>query len=58
MEKLILKSSLRLSEQYLRDNNNDTKDGKTKDVNMISVQSVSYDYKNTKGQVLGTSKIA
>ena len=55
---MIVKSSLRLSEQYLRDNNNDTKDGKTKDVNMISVQSVSYDYKNTKGQVLGTSKIA
>ena len=55
---MIVKSSLRLSEQYLRDNNNDTKDGKTKDVNMISVQSVSYDYKNNKGQVLGTSKIA
>ena len=55
---MIVKSALRLSEQYNRDNNNDTKDGKTKDVNMIAVQSVSYDYKNNKGQVLGTSKIA
>ena len=55
---MIVKSALRLSEQYNRDNNNDTKDGKTKDVNMIAVQSVSYDYKNNKGQVLGPSKIA
>ena len=54
----IVKLSLRLSEQYIRDNNNDNKDGKTKDVEMVAVQSVSYDYKNTKGQILGTSKIA
>ena len=54
----IAKISLRLSEQYVRDNRNDTKDGKTKDVEMIAVQSVSYDYKNTKGQVLGSSKLA
>tara|TARA_R100000329_G_scaffold147556_1_gene135308 strand:+ start:76 stop:963 length:888 start_codon:yes stop_codon:yes gene_type:complete len=54
----IAKISLRLSEQYVRDNRNDTKDGKTKDVEMIAVQSVSYDYKNNKGQVLGSSKLA
>jgi hypothetical protein len=54
----IVKLSLRLSEQYTRDNRNDTKDGKTKDVEMIAVQSVSYDYKNNKGQVLGSSKLA
>jgi hypothetical protein len=54
----IAKLSVRLSEQYVRDNNNDTKDGKTKDTSVISISSVSYEYKNNKGQVLGNSKVA
>ena len=54
----IAKLAVRLSEQYTRDNNNDTKDGKTKDTSVISISSVSYEYKNNKGQVLGSSKVA
>ena len=54
----IAKLSVRLSEQYTRDNNNDTKDGTTKDSSVISISSVSYEYKNNKGQVLGSSKVA
>ena len=54
----IAKLAMRLSEQYTRDNSNDTKDGKTKDTSVISISSVSYEYKNNKGQILGTSKIA
>ena len=54
----IAKLAVRLSEQYVRDNNNDTKDGKTKDTSVISISSVSYEYKNNKGQVLGNSKVA
>ena len=54
----IAKLSVRLSEQYTRDNSNDTKDGTTKDSSVISISSVSYEYKNNKGQVLGSSKVA
>ena len=54
----IAKLSVRLSEQYVRDNNNDTKDGKTKDTSVISISSVTYEYKNDKGQVLGNNKVA
>ena len=54
----IAKLSVRLSEQYVRDNNNDTKDGKTKDTSVISISSVSYEYKNNKGQILGSNKVA
>ena len=54
----IVKLSLRLSEQYTRDNNNFTKDGINKDSSVISVSSVSYEYKNNKGQVLGNNKVA
>jgi hypothetical protein len=54
----IAKLSVRLSEQYVRDNNNDTKDGKTKDMSVISISSVTYEYKNDKGQVLGNNKVA
>ena len=54
----IAKLSVRLSEQYVRDNNNDTKDGKTKDTSVISISSVTYEYKNDKGQILGNNKVA
>ena len=54
----IVKLSLRLSEQYTRDNNNFTKDGVNKDSSVISVSSVSYEYKNNKGQILGNNKVA
>ena len=54
----IVKLAMRLSEQYTRDNSNDTKDGKTKDTSVISISSATYEIKNNKGQVLGTSKIA
>tara|TARA_R100000808_G_scaffold21488_1_gene46407 strand:+ start:326 stop:1210 length:885 start_codon:yes stop_codon:yes gene_type:complete len=54
----IAKLSMRLSEQYTRDNSNDTKDGKTKDTSVISISSATYEIKNNKGQILGTSKIA
>ena len=54
----IIKLAMRLSEQYTRDNSNDTKDGKTKDTSVISISSATYEIKNNKGQVLGTSKIA
>ena len=54
----IAKLSVRLSEQYVRDNANDTEDGKTKDTSVISISSVSYEYKNNKGQVLGNNKVA
>ena len=54
----IIKFTVRLSEQYVRDNSNDTADGKTKDTSVISVGSVSYEYKNNKGQLLGNKKIA
>jgi hypothetical protein len=54
----IIKFTVRLSEQYVRDNNNDTKDGKTKDSSVISVGNVSYEYKNNKGQILGNNKVA
>jgi len=54
----IAKLSVRLSEQYTRDNSNDTKDGTTKDSSVISISSVSYEYKNNKGQVLGNNKVA
>ena len=54
----IVKIAMRLSEQYTRDNSNDTKDGKTKDTSVISISSATYEIKNNKGQILGTSKIA
>jgi len=54
----IAKLAVRLSEQYVRDNANDTEDGKTKDTSVISISSVSYEYKNNKGQVLGNNKVA
>ena len=54
----IAKLAMRLSEQYTRDNSNDTKDGKTKDTSVISISSATYEIKNNKGQVLGTAKIA
>ena len=54
----IIKIAMRLSEQYTRDNSNDTKDGKTKDTSVISISSATYEIKNNKGQILGTSKIA
>ena len=54
----IAKIAIRLSEQYTRDNANDTKDGKTKDTSVISISSAMYEIKNNKGQVLGTAKIA
>ena len=54
----IAKLSMRLSEQYVRDNSNDTKDGKTKDTSVISVGSVSYEIRNNKGQSIGNSKVA
>jgi len=54
----IAKLSLRLSEQYVRDNNNYTKDGINKDSSVISINSVSYDYKNNRGQLLGSNQIA
>jgi len=54
----IVKIAMRLSEQYSRDNSNDTKDGKTKDTSVISISSATYEIKNNKGQILGTSKIA
>ena len=54
----IAKLAVRLSEQYIRDNNNDTKDGKTKDSSVISIGNVSYEYKNNKGQILGSNKVA
>ena len=54
----IVKLAMRLSEQYTRDNSNDTKDGKTKDTSVISISSATYEIKNNKGQILGTSKIA
>jgi len=54
----IVKIAMRLSEQYTRDNSNDTKDGKTKDTSVISISSATYEIKNNKGQVLGTAKIA
>ena len=54
----IAKLSVRLSEQYTRDNNNYTKDGINKDSSVISVGVVSYEYKNNKGQILGSSKVA
>tara|TARA_R100001530_G_scaffold2248_1_gene3749 strand:- start:177 stop:1061 length:885 start_codon:yes stop_codon:yes gene_type:complete len=54
----IAKIAIRLSEQYVRDNSNDTKDGKTKDTSVISISSAMYEIKNNKGQVLGTAKIA
>ena len=54
----IVKIAMRLSEQYSRDNSNDTKDAKTKDTSVISISSATYEIKNNKGQILGTSKIA
>ena len=54
----IAKLSVRLSEQYTRDNNNYTKDGINKDSSVISVGVVSYEYKNNKGQILGSNKVA
>ena len=54
----IAKLSVRLSEQYVRDNSNDTKDGKTKDTSVISVGSVNYEIRNNKGQSIGNSKVA
>ena len=54
----IVKLAMRLSEQYTRDNSNDTKDGKTKDTSVISVGSVSYEIRNNKGQSIGNSKVA
>ena len=54
----IAKLAMRLSEQYTRDNSNDTKDGKTKDTSVISISSATYEIKNNKGQILGKSKIA
>ena len=54
----IIKIAMRLSEQYTRDNSNDTKDGKTKDTSVISISSATYEIKNNKGQILGKSKIA
>ena len=54
----IVKIAMRLSEQYTRDNSNDTKDGKTKDTSVISISSATYEIKNNKGQILGRSKIA
>ena len=54
----IAKLAVRLSEQYVRDNSNDTKDGKTKDVSVISVGSVGYEIRNNKGQSIGSSKVA
>ena len=54
----IAKIAIRLSEQYVRDNSNDTKDGKTKDTSVISISSAMYEIKDNKGQILGTAKIA
>ena len=54
----IAKLSVRLSEQYVRDNNNYTKDGINKDSSVISISSVSYEYKNNKGQILGSNKLS
>ena len=54
----IAKIAVRLSEQYVRDNSNDTKDGKTKDTSVISVGSVNYEIRNNKGQSIGNSKVA